>query len=55
MRFTDASLSASACVPLASFAQRRERPPNLVLVDDQRWNTLGCMGNSIIETPNFIA
>jgi len=29
------------------------RPPNIVLflADDQRWDTLGCAGNSIIQTP----
>ena len=28
--------------------------PNIIflLTDDQRWDTLGCMGNSIIQTPN---
>lgn len=31
------------------------RPPNIVflLTDDQRWDTLGCMGNPIIQTPNI--
>jgi arylsulfatase A-like enzyme len=31
------------------------RPPNLlfILTDDQRWDTLGCMGNPILETPNI--
>ena len=30
------------------------RRPNIVflLTDDQRWDTLGCMGNKIIQTPN---
>jgi arylsulfatase A-like enzyme len=30
------------------------KPPNILflLSDDQRWDTLGCMGNSIIRTPN---
>jgi Arylsulfatase A and related enzymes len=29
--------------------------PNFVLLvsDDQRWDTLGCMGNSVIRTPNL--
>ena len=28
-------------------------PPNIIfiLTDDQRWDTLGCAGNGIIETP----
>ena len=31
-----------------------ERKPNLLflLADGQRWDTLGCMGNRIIRTPN---
>jgi arylsulfatase A-like enzyme len=34
-------------------AAATNRPPNLlfVMADDQRWNTLGCMGNPIIQTP----
>ena len=29
--------------------------PNIIflLTDDQRWDSLGCMGNSIIKTPNI--
>src|ERR1700709_1306424 len=31
--------------------------PNLVfiLVDDLRWNTLGCMGDQIVQTPHIDA
>jgi len=31
--------------------------PNIIflLTDDQRWNTLGCMGNTVIQTPNIDA
>jgi arylsulfatase A-like enzyme len=31
------------------------RPPNLLflLTDDQRWDSLGCMGNPIVRTPNI--
>jgi len=31
------------------------RRPNLILIltDDQRWDTLGCMGNPIIQTPHL--
>ncbi len=31
------------------------KPPNIVflLTDDQHWDSLGCMGNSIIQTPNL--
>lgn len=37
-------------------AEARERP-NIIflLTDDQRWDTLGCMGNPIIQTPNVDA
>lgn len=38
---------------LAAAAPPRRRP-NIVflLTDDQRWDSLGCMGNRIIQTPN---
>ena len=31
------------------------KPPNIVflLTDDQHWDSLGCMGNKIIQTPNL--
>src|SRR5690625_1182237 len=37
---------------------KKDKPketPNIIflLTDDQRWNTLGCMRNSIIQTPNL--
>src|SRR5580765_721145 len=36
-------------------AQARSSQPNFVfiLADDLRWNTLGCMGDKIIQTPNI--
>ena len=39
----------------AAAAAAPSRRPNLVflLADDQRWDTLGCMGNRIIQTPNI--
>jgi arylsulfatase A-like enzyme len=45
---TALGVSGRAC--LAAEAGR----PNIVflLTDDQRWDTLGCTGNSIIQTPN---
>jgi len=32
-----------------------EQPPNIIflMTDDQRWDSLGCMGNEIIKTPNI--
>ncbi len=34
---------------------KTNKPTNVILLitDDQRWNTLGCMGNSIIQTPHL--
>jgi len=34
---------------------KESRPPNIILIvtDDQRWDMLGCAGNSIIQTPNI--
>ena len=35
-------------------ANADERPNILfILTDDQRWDSLGCMGNEIIQTPNI--
>ena len=40
---------------LAAAAAPPDRPLNLLflLADDQRWDTLGCMGNRIIQTPHI--
>lgn len=45
-------LTLAAAVALARAQNRR---PNLIVLvtDDQRWDTLGCMGNRIIQTPNI--
>ncbi len=39
---------------LADHTEKKPAPPNLIfiLADDLRWNTLGCMGDRIIQTPN---
>ena len=51
--FKKAALIWLAVLTLAAKAQ--ERRPNIVfiLADDLRWNTLGCMGDTIIQTPNL--
>ena len=40
---------------LALAGRSQEKRPNLVfiLADDLRWNTLGCAGDTIIQTPNM--
>jgi len=47
-QFVGAALAATGGM------KRADRKPNLLflLTDDQRWDTLGCMGNRIIRTPN---
>ncbi|MFN7925324.1 MAG: sulfatase [Bryobacteraceae bacterium] len=52
MKLTRRSLLSSLAAP--AFAQRPARPNILfLLADDQRWDTLGCMGNRIIRTPHI--
>lgn len=43
--------------PAVARARQAQPPPNFLflLTDDQRWDTLGCMGNRIIQTPNVDA
>jgi arylsulfatase A-like enzyme len=47
------TLAAAACSRLS--AQSSGARPNIVflLTDDQRWDSLGCMGNRVISTPNI--
>lgn len=57
MRFMGAGALISAtgvsCISRSTKAQK----PNIIflLTDDQRWDTMGCMGNTIIKTPNMDA
>ena len=46
------ALIFSACLPLSVSAAK---PVNVlfIITDQQRWDTLGCMGNKIIKTPNL--
>jgi arylsulfatase A-like enzyme len=41
--------------PACQAAQEKTKRPNFVfiLVDDLRWNALGCMGDKIVKTPNI--
>src|SRR5258708_22786418 len=40
---------------LLSAAETPKRPINVlfIITDQQRWDTLGCMGNKIIKTPHL--
>lgn len=45
-------------LPGAAWAQDKPKPPSrpnlvFILVDDWRWNCLGCMGDSVVQTPNI--
>ncbi|MDR3403735.1 MAG: sulfatase-like hydrolase/transferase [Chthoniobacter sp.] len=44
-----------ASQPLLHGAETPKRPVNVlfIITDQQRWDTLGCMGNKIIKTPNL--
>ncbi len=46
-----------ACRGTAAEPQPNRRPPNIVflLADDLRWNSLGCMGDPVVRTPNIDA
>jgi arylsulfatase A-like enzyme len=39
----------------SSIARAEQQPPNIlfILTDDQRFDTLGCMGNDVIRTPHI--
>lgn len=44
-----------ALILVFSFREKGEKKPNIIflLADDLRYNSLGCMGNSIIKTPTI--
>jgi arylsulfatase A-like enzyme len=49
-----AAAGLGACVARATSRAGGKRPNILfLLTDDQRWDTLGCMGNRIVQTPNI--
>ena len=59
-QFARASSAGIASILLTagkSAAAKTATRPNIIflLTDDQRWDTLGCMGNSIIQTPHIDA
>jgi arylsulfatase A-like enzyme len=47
--------SAAALAPAALGSQAARERPNVIflLTDDQRWDSLGCMGNRIVQTPHI--
>jgi arylsulfatase A-like enzyme len=57
LRNSLAGALAAELAPCLSHAEGKTMPPNIVflLTDDQRWDSLGCMGNRIIQTPNLDA
>lgn len=57
LRNTFLSIGAAAAPALYVNCQRADRRPNIIfiLTDDQRWDTMGCAGNKIIQTPNMDA
>ncbi len=48
-------LSVICSGSISSFAEQVPARPNIlfILTDDQKWNTLGCMGDTNIVTPNI--
>ena len=53
MRMVYAIVVIICCV--AGRGYSAERPPNIlyIMADDQRFDTLGCTGNPVLETPNI--
>lgn len=50
-----AGLFAASGLAFNNCAGKPAKRPNIIflLTDDQRWDTMGCMGNTIIKTPNM--
>lgn len=49
-----ATVLAAGAIASATSAETSRRPNILVLVtDDQRWDAMGCAGNSIVQTPEM--
>ncbi|MGC9328068.1 MAG: sulfatase family protein, partial [Candidatus Hinthialibacter sp.] len=50
-----AGLSLSAASKSAFCSATDAKRPNIIMIltDDQRWDSMGCMGNPIIHTPNL--
>ncbi len=57
LKSTAIGLGALACGRMPARAATQTRRPNIIflLTDDQRWDTMGCAGNPIIQTPNMDA
>ena len=52
-----AGLSVAGCDSGLIGQSKPKKQPNIIflLTDDQRWDTMGCTGNTIIHTPNMDA
>ena len=50
-----AGISVAGCESELFGRARPKKQPNIIflLTDDQRWDTMGCSGNPIIQTPNM--
>lgn len=54
-KFTALLLFSIAVLMLFSFKKQHVQQPNIIflLADDLRYNSIGCMGNTIVQTPNI--
>lgn len=55
IRLLATCLLSALFVPPAAAGRAPERRPNIIVIvtDDQRWDTLGVMGNPIVQTPHL--